>query len=172
MKGYKMLELLKAERAGTLVLAQRVREAERHALKQARYLRGYPDGHKITKKHLKDHEKPKIPTISEMQKKVLEREDTAKNLSEEEKKFWNMHTRRKNIIQKYSRHLHLAYMFLRGRSMTSAEVKNNSYPVWSDIEQMVVLFSEEDERKTRQEFAAWKDEALEYYGRAVGKKNP
>ncbi len=157
-----MLEILKAERAGTVTNILQLKEAERHAIKQARYLRGHPDGIKQSFKHQKDKMPPEPITISEVQRKVLDR-NVKTEISEYEEKFFNIRDHRKNFLRKYARELHLIYMFLRGKPMSLAEQKNYSLPDFKNLEEMAEMFAEDDVRIIKQQFAQWKDAALDYY---------
>ncbi len=157
-----MLEILKAERAATVTSALYLKEAERHAIKQARYLRGHPDGIRQSFKHKKDEQPPEPITISDVQRKVLDK-GLANEITEHEEKFFGLQYHRKNYVRKYARELHLIYMFLRGKPMSLAENKHYSQPDWVHLEQLIELFAEEDMRTIKQQFAQWKDEALDYY---------
>lgn len=82
----------------------------------------------------------------------------------------SLYQHRTQDVRQESRSACLAYGFLRGRTYAQMEAWCYAGPDWKRIESLITKFGVGDPRELTQQFAAWKDQAVEYLQTATKPK--
>lgn len=139
--------------------AKEIRKIERHKLDNARKLRGKV---MFDKSHQLGEEKPVAPVAPQVQLPDNRLELADRDMYD----FFGLHRYRTHILRKESRHLHLAYGFLRGVPYNLVENKPGKEPVSIyQLEDMVFNYafqgrfdiSPKEEDKLMEDFTRWVD---------------
>lgn len=108
------------------------------------------------------HLKVKVCSLAAEQRIIRRLEKRLKKYGPENQKareqFWSLRTHRKELGV-IARHSHLALAFMRGRPYDTVEAKTWTLPDWDAVEKNALTFSEEDSRKVKQAFEAWRQAA-------------